>query len=432
MDIILGKRKVTKVVHLLHDARPELVSIVDHGANQTPFNVLKADKGDFESLDIQKETDMTVRKRKDTAKVTKNQEVSGDAIVVKKANIASISFNAEVFKTDESVQEWLEAKGFVVTDISVSKSESDGNYLLKVKDVEGTETTEINPEEGVTITVSAEQEVVKAEAPKEVASEEVAKEVAKEADTSKEEVAKEASPAVAEPEATTEEAKPEEVKPEEVAKEATPAVAEPITEVAELSKKFDEWLAMESNGTTIAEVFRDADDGLPAGISALNTAFYTALKNLTAKRDEAGVDALVAEFGMKYKQLSEIMMGHDFGGAESTAKAAIQVAKADGVMSQEAIATMVAQAVSSAVTETSKAFSESLKSVMESVQGVESAVSKSVGEATDRLNKLESVSQTRKGADVDGIEVGNKTEKANTLDDEFIRRQKRNQLGISS
>jgi len=125
-------------------------------------------------------------------------------------------------------------------------------------------------------------------------------------------------------------------------------------------------------------------------------------------------------------------MGHDFGGAESTAKAAIQVAKADGVMSQEAIATMVAQAVSSAVTETSKAFSESLKSVMESVQGVESAVSKSVGEATDRLNKLESVSQTRKGADVDGIEVGNKTEKANTLDDEFIRRQKRNQLGISS
>lgn len=401
MGITLHKRKTKKVVHLLYDVKPELVSIVDHGANQTPFTVIKAEAGDLETLDKQQESEMEVRVRNKAVKSEVKQEVSEQTKAIKSVDIASISFSADVFREEKAVTDWLANKGFSLEDVPVVKSEEYNNYSVSVSDSGGEETHAIEADQGVTIKAIVRKEQADAG----VESEDT---VAGVADT-----APESPESVAQKEDTAAPAKADEEDSE--AEEPTEVSESP----SEFAQKFDDWMAEYSDKETLAGVLMDADDGFPAGVRDLSIAFFAALKNCTIKRDNAAIDSLIAEFGEKYKMLASIMMEFP---EESTAKAEKPVKAAES-LSQEIIAEAVAQAVKSAVSEISNSFAESVKEMKDSV-------SKSVGEVAHRIHKLESVSQTRKGADVDDAGVDNRVVAVKKTD-HISEKLRANELGIS-
>lgn len=94
------KRKIThieKLANQMYDPKPELVSLVRHGANQTPFKVFKAEQAAQRGR-IEGEFDM------------------------KKAEIAKAQFNIAQFADETAVKTFMEGHGF--TDCTVLKTET--------------------------------------------------------------------------------------------------------------------------------------------------------------------------------------------------------------------------------------------------------------------------------------------------------------------
>ena len=74
------KRKIKNIARFanqLTDAKPEFVSLVNHGANQTPFKTLKSAKiiADSDNIEV-KENDMTKCKEKSKDKDKKDYTYS--------------------------------------------------------------------------------------------------------------------------------------------------------------------------------------------------------------------------------------------------------------------------------------------------------------------------------------------------------------------
>jgi hypothetical protein len=113
--------KIVKKVTLLTDPEPQFNSIVRAGANGTPLRVIKSDE-------LTQEAEMPKNLKNGTA------------------DIAKLTFKGDNFKTEEQVQAWLDAGKYVETTI---KAEDDGSFTVE-GNTELANVQEIEVEDGVT------------------------------------------------------------------------------------------------------------------------------------------------------------------------------------------------------------------------------------------------------------------------------------------
>ena len=237
---------ITKVSRLLVDPDPRFVSLVDRGANQTAFAVLKR-------------AEMPVLEGENMAKKTTSKSD------VKVTHIHQLEFDGEVFADEEAVKAYLDENGYDYT--GTIKSE-DGSYIVSGEKEDAFKKgsiRSIKAANGLTIHAGTLAD-----------SEDAAK--GKDEDKAK--------------------------------KGLIPvSTAKGDSTVAEQTVKFDDFMAYYSNGQTVDDVMADANDGLPPGIYEVNVAFYTALKNVLTGNDtkRAGaVRSLAAEFGDYINKLADV------------------------------------------------------------------------------------------------------------------------------
>lgn len=217
---------VNKEVEYLVNARPTFVSIVDHGANQVPFAVLK-------------------RHQKGEQPMPKNVKKKVKLRLVRKgsrfASVRKLSFDKSVFATEQAVNDWLVKNNwedFVITDSgkvfeASSKDATDSVF----KNVQGVDLNE----PGVTGFVGEVD-------PNDVEDEE-------ETPTNEDEVV-EGDDSVAGGEDTTEKV-----------------------------SKYDLWSAYMASDTELAGVIRSGmSDGMPPGVDNVFSAAFVAMAN-TLKSD---------------------------------------------------------------------------------------------------------------------------------------------------
>jgi hypothetical protein len=93
---------------------------------------------------------------------------------------------------------------------------------------------------------------------------------------------------------------------EEQAEATEAAATEEASEKSEVRAKYDDFMAMVSDGKSLEEVMRDAFDGLPPGIYEVMASTYTAMRNNILTGDMEGVRRLGTEFGEMVVNLTSV------------------------------------------------------------------------------------------------------------------------------
>lgn len=266
------KRKIKSVARFanqLTDAKPEFVSIVGHGANQTPFRTVKAARiiADFSDTETQEERDMA--KPKDKAKGNKKKETASEGA---QAEIQKVTFEGAQFDSAEAVQAFMEGKGY--SDFTVEKTDTGFEIIAKdAADFEG-ELSDMPVAEGVTFYVGK-----------------LAEGVQKLAD-------------------------------ETVQKEATQVKKEYSADADESVKRYCDYYNcyIPPQGKTLADVLTEQyESGNFPAYWDLAQAFQAALFNLIKSGEVAQVKTLTAEFG---DMITAILAALSAAGVDVTAKAA--------------------------------------------------------------------------------------------------------------
>ena len=447
------KRKVKQVTRLasqLTDPQPEFVSLVGHGANQTPFRTVKA-AHIIAAIHEQEDETMTKAKEKKAAAA----DVSAEA------DIQRATFDTAQFDSADKVSQFLEAKGY--TNFTVTEAKGGGfEVIAKAEgDFEG-ELKALKVAKGVTFYVG---KLAEGAAPLEVTE--------KAAET------------------------------KAAAAEAAPARLFKAMDMdsGEIVKKYCDYYCGPTytppQGMTLAQVLTEQyENGCFPAYWNLAEAFQTALFNLVKAGETAKIKTLTAEFG---DMITAILAALSAAGVDVTAKAAFLKEK-DTAMTKEtkaaekpagAAATETAakadetktetkteggeaapaaegaapaaekkqdpapaekqagagNEIAAAVAEAMKAvvapLADTLKTLGETVKGMSDgleAAKEAATKANARVDELASSRTSRKSADDNGITPGSreaaasedqhtKTQKA---DDEFARRQRKNALGISA
>lgn len=138
MTLRVKPKKVERMVHLLKQPDAQYVSIVDHGANQTPFSTLKR-------VNRQGVTPMSRKAVRRLAKPT-NKKASADQTVA----VRKLVFDPEVFPKLKAVKAWLEGndwENYTITDgengfEAAAKNVTDDDFDGEIRTVD--------TEEGVT------------------------------------------------------------------------------------------------------------------------------------------------------------------------------------------------------------------------------------------------------------------------------------------
>lgn len=261
------KRVVTSVSRManqLVDPKPEFVSLVGHGANQTPFNAVKSEICDFRSIDNEEKRGHT-----DTESVAKARSLNEEAMP-SQAEIHKVTLSKARFASDVDAKAYLEAKGY--TDFMLEASDTEFTVAAKSADSFAGEIKPIAIEEGVTFYVG------------QLAESAEGLEMSK----------------------TTKAAKTEAVSVFKCGDLTADA----------LVKKYDYWPSGMSSGKTIQEVMADAADGGFPGMYELNDAFWYALYNCVRDGDKAGIAALCAEFG---QLIVKVLTAFESAGNNATA-----------------------------------------------------------------------------------------------------------------
>lgn len=115
-----ARRKASK----LHGATAGYVSLVDRGANETPFKMVKSAEG-AGAMGIKKRNTVS----KSHKKIDTGKKVADPAPITKTV-MAKMVFAQEIFEDEQDVRDWIEkaeweAEGITVTD------DGDGNYVAR-------------------------------------------------------------------------------------------------------------------------------------------------------------------------------------------------------------------------------------------------------------------------------------------------------------
>lgn len=353
------EKKVIKMVRRIEDGAPMRVSIVENGANQTPFLSVKSAEG--VSVEAEEKDMTTTEKGADKAK----------------ASLVRVKFSAAKFADEGSVRKWMDSKGYDMEKSTVAKKGDEFHVTGEdFKESDADKLRSIEAEEGVQYELF------------EIEDSEGAKDI-------------------------------EDVREDETKSDDSSAV---------LSEKINEMRVYFSDSTKMKDVMKDADDGMPIGASETLGVFYKALTNAAATGDVEGVKGIATEFGEVFTSLMKMtatLIGEsgekaavaaeqksdegqpaNEGNPETAAPAAEEGAKqtdSEGEPAAEVVETdttldavkqmqdaldKVIKTVESAVTDASKKTEESLTAIKSQIDTIGS-----------RVKELESVEQSRKGAD---------------------------------
>lgn len=272
------RRRVVKAVQVMTDPNPQFVSLVKHGANQTPVTVFRsAEPVESEGQIKQEGNEMGSTTKKPEARLSVSRSNGG---------LHKLGFPAEVFGTEEAVRTYLDAQGYEGGTIATV----DGGFEVVARSAEEFKEGSIAAiagDDGVVRHVGVESEAaaVEGDAPaagaddtkdtKEGEQEEAAK-----ADGGKSVVVR------------------------SILTESNPLLP---NSAAEVVKRYDSWEARWSEGLTIQSVMTEGVDGLPVGIWEVNEAFYTALRNVILTGNKEGIATLCAEFGGIITRLVDVL-----------------------------------------------------------------------------------------------------------------------------
>ncbi len=418
------RRKITsvsKLVNQLVDPKPEYVSLVGHGANQTPFNVVKNEVSDFRGVD-----NVNERGQKDKDSISKAQ-ITHEVAMPNQAEVHKVVFDKTRFSDAEAVTAYLSANGY--SDFTVEDTDAGFSVLAKSAESFVGEIKTIKADTGVTFhvgTLAINQEGL--------------------------EMTKEAKSATAETKSYF---------------KLGELTAEQVTQ------KYDCWLASLSRGTTLAQVLTDANEGSFIGAWELNDAFWAALNNLVEAGDLAGIKALTAEYG---DMIVRILTALNAAGAqtaefkeafmaekkvEGSAKTdtsedvtlATPVAEVvadnaapaeDAHATQEPVAEETAKAadiasiIAKAVQDAVSPLKGSVEALASQVADIQKGTSESLADLTQKVSKadervdtLETARQTRKSSDDEGLNSSTQVTKTEA-DSQREERLLRNALGFAN
>jgi len=231
-----GTKVVSRRVRVLRDPDPKFVSIVTHGANQTPFSSVKA-----ATHQITGEKQMAIKKRDNKAakSAETEQPKAGDT------GVRKIVFAQKQFADEAAVQAYLdenEWQGYGITAVK-------GGFLVEAEgasDDNFTDLKEVEMLEGVTATVG--------------------KHVS--------------------PEATAEET--EETETTETGDDAEETETTEKSASTERVIKLDYWDMYESGGETPSQILKDGmSDGVPPGAQEILTATTYAIGNVLGSQEDS-------------------------------------------------------------------------------------------------------------------------------------------------
>lgn len=417
------------------DPTPEYVSLVGHGANQTPFRAVKADVADFRGMALQEET---MTKAKNKTKPVKEQKT--ESVLPKAAEVQKVVFSAPQFSDETAVTQYLEAKGYV--EFTVTKT--DTGFEVIAKEVEAfTEIKEIAHDDGVVFHVGK------------LAEGETGLETVQDATTQKSDTA--------------------------LFKTQKGETS------AEIVKRYCDYYDCQykpPEGKTVADVLSGqyADGTFPA-MYDMTWAFGYALQNLVKDGEYEKIKALCAEFGdmivailnalkaagvdmsavQKFFAKPEETMSKDqvAKGDEKDESGAVSVPatetntpaapaegdaakdepKEDVSTEQKAAQTdmvdVIAKAVTAAITPLQKnleTLQGELASLSKGTSGSLAELGEKISKTGERLDELQSARQTRKSADEQGVASGTQDSDTQEVKAQkaFDERVLRNRLGFLS
>jgi hypothetical protein len=417
------KKQGTRTLALT-DPKPEFVSLVRAGANQTPFLAVKRDNSQEIDMKLKSETH----------------------------DIQKLIFSGEKFKDEKSVKGWLEAGGY--TGYEVVK-EKDGSFSVanKEQEFEG-EPKVVEAGEGVTAHVGKKRVAAPAEkaAPAAASAESNAAPVTDAAIAEK--AARDAAVKAAREwllanvegaEAALKDATEDKILDLhrvglEKAAQVKKADAKPLI----VAQKFDDFMAQFSDGKTLAAVLKDADDGYPGGLWELTVAMYTAMRNNIVAGDDGGVSAVTAEYGARVAKLAAVFRGapadalkmaQDAQAKFDAANPLQPVAKAAGGKDEPAAPapaakTEAAAPAAAAAAATDAGLAEAVKALVKTVSELAGTVKEQKAELDNRVKTLEDEKrQTRRSADATDAGESNSGKSEATVAMEEHRM--RSALGIS-
>lgn len=315
-----ARRKASK----LHGANATYVSLVDAGANETPFTIIKSADG-ASAMPIAKRGKTPTKKshktiapkRKSTAEETTTETL-----------IAKMVFSAETFKTKKSVQEYIDGAEWDAESVKIEKNE-DGDWVARANDLTDDDFTKI-----AKVNLEGEDGVEGIEAfvgQREVAKSEEASDDDEDEDEADEAVTKSEDEDEDDPDtdAEDEDDADELTAGEAAADKLTDAIfkekkAAPKTKLSkrqeflakreaerQKAKKFDAWDARFSKGNTLAKTLKDGMewDGTPPGYNEVSVAFSAAVSNILA--DDGLGDGKQDSLNQVAMQYAEIIGGLD-------------------------------------------------------------------------------------------------------------------------
>ena len=374
MSLNRTPKRTMKVVEVLTDPNPQFISLVDHGANQTPFSVLKRDgepnptppihmlkKADPANPASVKKDDTAAADAATSALVT----IDSAALVVVKADIDThqIQFRKAEFAEEALVKKFLDDNGYEGYEI-VDKG--DEGFVVDGIAAESFEKVEkIELANGVTFHVGklklSDSDIATAALVK--------------------------------------------------------ATGEAVAPLQECTKKYDSWIA--TNATTLAQAIADmSQDGRPPGFYHVMSAFENACANAIRTGQPSLIAPLCTELGNALGSLATMFSSIskvDTVAAETLLAAPAapaaptqeQQQKADETppaaqvvgMSKADVEALVAEKIAEVLTKMDTRFAEAAQEVVAKSDAAAADVKKSIAEHDQRLARVERVRQVRKSDD---------------------------------
>jgi hypothetical protein len=302
---------IEKNITYLDNPKPLFVSVVNYGANQTPFKLLKH-LNPIENEDTMKHK---IQKfLKDGVSITLKDEGNGEYSAVRK-----MIFSLEKFATETEVKSHLDDNGWENYQIQKSdegfevSSESATEEMfydvrsIKSSDVEGLTIfigkVNLTDEDKTLLSKSAEESTEEEAPVAEEAKEEAAtEEAATEAEAEVEAPVAEAGVAevVAEAETVIENAEAQE----------TVAKAEGDSkklDEAETLSKFDWYTAYYNSDTDFEDLLKSSKDSTPFGYDELFFTFQVSMGNILKSKKYSGKDEKLSEMKKQFSKFSEVL-----------------------------------------------------------------------------------------------------------------------------
>lgn len=286
-----ARRKASR----LHGATAQFVSLVDAGANETPFTMIKSRNG-AKAMTIKKRGKAKTAQRKSHKPLSGNKKSEASVETRTETMIAKMVFDGDVFENEDQVRAYIEEAEWDAEDIEIVQND-DGSFEARSSGLTDDDFEKIGKvdteEEGVEAFVGQREVEVEAkdadddedEDDEEDDEEEEEEEEDDEAETAAKAAAAKKAKSKAEPKKTPAK-KADDKKPEPLSKRAEfikkrkEAQAE-----AETVAKFDAWDAKYSKGNnTLAETIKAGMqyDGTPPGFFEVQAAFGGAISNIVS------------------------------------------------------------------------------------------------------------------------------------------------------